>query len=109
MHSSVIGLELAKNVFHYAVVNRQGDVIRRKQLRRKQMLAHFAKLEPSIIAMEACSGAHYWGRELEALGHTAVILPANKIVPYRQGQKNDYNDARDTPFTHRRFDPVGNG
>lgn len=94
MNSTVIGLDLAKNVFHYAVVNQHGEVVRRKQLRRKQMLSHFAKLEPSTVALEACSGAHYWGRELRALGHTAVILPANKISPFRQGQKNDFNDAR---------------
>jgi len=65
----------------------------RKKLRRKQVLEFFAKLEPTKIGMEACGGAHYWARELRALGHEVVLLPPQYVKPYVKRNKNDSADA----------------
>ena len=64
---SVIGLDLAKNVFQLHGIDADGEVIVRKQLNRSQLRQFFARLEPCLIAMEACSGAHFWSRELTRL------------------------------------------
>lgn len=67
---SVVGLDLAKNVFQVHGIDAEGEVVVRKQLRRSEMRKYFARLEPCLIGMEACGGAHYWSRELTRLGHT---------------------------------------
>ncbi len=85
---NVIGLDLAKSVFHS--VDQHG---KRKKLRRHQMLRYFAQLPPSLIAMESCSSCHYWGREFESLGHQVLLLPPQHVKGYLRGQKNDFNDA----------------
>ena len=63
-------------------------------MRRKQVLAFFAQIESCLVAMEACAGAHYWGRELMKLGHTVKLIPPRSVKPHVIGNKNDYNDAR---------------
>lgn len=93
MNNTIIGLDLAKNVFHLVSINRAGKLIKRKMLRRNQVLKHFSKLESCDIAMEACSSAHYWAGEFQNTGHTVKLLPAQHIKAYLRGQKNDYNDA----------------
>jgi transposase len=60
---TTIGLDIAKSVFHLYAVNHAGRYITKKQLKRHQLLAHMASLEPCLIAMEACGGANYWARE----------------------------------------------
>jgi transposase len=72
---TTIGLDLAKNVFHYVGVDRQGREVRKQQSKRKQLLSHFANLPPSLVGMEACAGAHHWGRQLRALAHEVRLLP----------------------------------
>lgn len=91
---TTIGFDLAKQVFHLMEIDRSGAEIQRKKLRRSQVLRYFAQQPAGHIAMEACASAHYWGRELQALGHTVELLPAQHIKGYVRGQKNDYNDAR---------------
>lgn len=93
MKITTIGLDLAKNVFHVIGCNRAGKVIKKKQLRRSQVLAYFAQLEPCLVGMEGCASAHYFGRELEKLNHTVRLIPAQHVKAYVQGNKNDYNDA----------------
>lgn len=44
--------------------------------------------------MESCGGAHYWARELAALGHEVRLIAPQFVSPYRRGGKNDDNDAR---------------
>jgi transposase len=61
---SVIGLDLAKNVFQVHGIDEDGEIIVRKQLTRGQMQQFFARLTPCLIGMESCSGAHYWFRTL---------------------------------------------
>lgn len=93
MKFTLIGLDLAKSVFHYVGIDSRAKALQRKCLKRAQVLAHFANLQPTTVVMEACGSAHYWARELRALGHEVMLLPAQHVTPYRVGQKNDYNDA----------------
>jgi len=88
-----IGLDTAKNVFHLVICNQKGKILVKKMLRRTQFLRYFANLPTCLIGMEACSGSHYWGRELKKLGHTVKLIPAQHVKPYLRGNKNDYNDA----------------
>ena len=67
--------------------------ILRKKLRRRQVLEFFGRLEPSKIGLEACGAAHYWARELKALGHEPVLLPPQYVKPYVKWGKNDAADA----------------
>lgn len=88
-----VGLDLAKNIFHLIALDTHGKVVCQKKLRRCQVLTYFANLPVSRVGMEACGGAHYWARELGALGHEVKLLPAQHVKPYVRGNKNDYNDA----------------
>lgn len=90
---TTIGLDLAKNVFHVVCTNRHGKVVRKRMLRRSQVLTYFANLPISLVGMEACASAHYWARELGALGHEVRLIPPQYVKPYVRGNKNDYNDA----------------
>jgi transposase len=91
---TTIGLDLAKNVFHYVGCDRGGREVSKKQLKRKALLSHFANLPPCLVGMEACAGAHQWGRQLQAMGHQVRLLPPQHVKAYVRGNKNDYNDAR---------------
>ncbi len=90
---SVIGLDLAKNVFQLHGVDADGEVVLRKQLSRAQLRVFFARLEPCLIGMEACGGAHYWSRELSRLGHAVRMMAPIFVKPYLKSNKNDRNDA----------------
>lgn len=88
-----IGLDIAKSVFQVHGVNRNGDAVLRRQLKRARMLPFFAKLPPCLIGIEACNNSHYWARELSALGHDLKLIPAQYVKPYVKRQKNDATDA----------------
>ena len=90
---SVIGLDLAKNVFQVHGINEDGEIVVRKQLTRRQVLRYFARLEPCLIGMESCAGAHYWARELSKLGHCVRLMAPSFVKPYVKSNKNDRNDA----------------
>ncbi len=91
--STTIGLDLAKNVFHVVCCDARGKVVRKRQLKRGQVLAFFGNLERCLVGMEACASAHYWARQLNALGHEVKLMPAQYVKAYVRGNKNDYNDA----------------
>jgi transposase len=93
MEVSTIGLDLAKTLFQAHVADAAGAVVCRKQLRRNKVLEFFAKQPPCLVAMEACGGAHYWGREIGKLGHTVRLLPPAYVKPFVKRQKNDAADA----------------
>ena len=93
MNIKRIGIDLAKQVFQVHGVDAQEKAVLRKQLRRAQMLDYFQKLPPCLIGMEACSSAHYWGRELQKLGHTVKLMAPQFVKPYVKSNKNDANDA----------------
>jgi transposase len=88
-----IGVDLAKNYFQvHALVNESGLAVTRK-LKRSKMLEFFSQIEPCCVGMEACGSAHYWARELKALGHEAILIPPAYIKPYVKRGKNDAADA----------------
>jgi transposase len=93
MNVTRIGVDLAKNVFQVHGVNRHGEVVVRKQLRRSQLLDWFGKLAPCRVGMEACGGAHHWARELARLGHDVRLMAPQFVKPYVKRGKNDANDA----------------
>jgi len=94
MKITTIGLDLAKSVFHVVCFDERHQEVSKRMLRRGQVREYFAQREPCRVAMEACAGAHCWGRELEKLGHTVKLIPPQFVKPYVKGNKNDYNDAR---------------
>src|ERR1700746_4057360 len=79
---TTIGLDLAKHVFQVHGVDAEGATVLRKQLRRAQVLAFFSRLPPCLVGLEACATAHYWGRELRALGHEVRLMPAQYVKAY---------------------------
>ena len=90
---TTIGLDLAKHVFQVHGVDAEGTTVVRKQLRRGQVLAFFSKLPRCMVGMEACATAHYWARELGALGHEVRLMPAQYVKAYVKRNKNDAADA----------------
>ena len=93
MKPITIGLDIAKSVFHLHGVDAAGAVVLRKRLRRRDIVGFFAALEPCLIGIEACGGAHHWARELSALGHEVRLLPPAYVTPYVKRGKNDAVDA----------------
>jgi transposase len=84
-----IGVDLAKNYFQvHALVSDVGPAVTRK-LRRSKMHEFFSQIEPSLIGMEACGSAHYWARELKAMGHEVLLMPPAYTKPYVKRGKND--------------------
>lgn len=90
---TTVGLDLAKNVFHMVCCDDQGKVVKRRMLKRRQVLAFFAPLARCLVGMEACASSHYWARQLKELGHEVKLVPAQYVKAYVRGNKNDYNDA----------------
>lgn len=91
---TLIGLDLAKLVFHVVAFDGRGQEREKRALKRGQLLAWFAQRPPCVVGMEACASAHHWGRELEQLGHEVRLVPAQHVKAYLRGNKHDYNDAR---------------
>lgn len=91
---STIGMDIAKSVFQIHGVDAAGQVVVRRQLRRASVLKFFNKLPSCVVGMEACASAHYWGREIAALGHDVRLMPPTRVKPYvKRGAKNDPADA----------------
>ncbi len=90
---STIGLDIAKNVFQAHGIDETGEVVVRRQLRRRQVLAFFGRLAPCLIGMEACATSHHWARELAKLGHEVRLMPPRYVKPYVKRNKNDAADA----------------
>ena len=91
---SIVGLDLAKRYFQAHGADGSGKKLFSKKLVRGQVLDFFKKLDRCIVAMEACSSSHYWGREIRALGHEVRLIPAQYVKPFVKRQKNDANDAQ---------------
>jgi transposase len=90
---TTIGLDIAKSVFQVHGVDAAGQVVIRRQLKRRAILEFFQKLPPCLIGIEACASSHHWARELRALGHTVRLMPPSYVKPYVKRQKNDTTDA----------------
>jgi len=93
MNTSVIRIDSAKNVFQICVLNQAHKVVLNKKVKRNDLLNQLRQYEPTQVAMEACPSANYWGREIIKLGHRVDLIPAIKVKPFVQGNKNDANDA----------------
>ena len=94
MKTTLFGLDLAKRVFQLHWVDVETGEVCRRQLRREQVLEFFVTRAPSIIAMEACGSAHYWGRKLRGLGHEVRLIAAQFVRPFVKTNKTDAADAQ---------------
>jgi transposase len=93
MQVTTIGIDLAKSVFQVHGVDATGGVSVKKKLRRAEVLTFFKSLPPCLVGMEACATAHFWAREIGALGHEVRLMPPSYVKAYVRRQKNDAADA----------------
>lgn len=89
----LLAIDLAKAVFQLHGVDARGVAMLRRQLRRAQLLRFLAQLPACTVAMETCGGAHHWGRQIAALGHSVRLIPPQYVKPFVKGNKTDRNDA----------------
>ena len=90
---SMIGLDIAKNVFHVHGVDSSGAVVLRRQLRRGQVEKFFAQLPPTLVGLEACGSAHHWARIIGRYGHQVRLMHPGYVTAYVKRNKNDGRDA----------------
>lgn len=90
---SIVGIDLAKHVFQLHAADERGNKVFSKTVQRDQLRLALAQLPPCRVAMEACGSAHYWAREIQALGHETELLPPQSVKPFVLGHKNDARDA----------------
>ena len=93
MQVTTIGMDIAKQVFFVVGTDRQGRHVWRKRLGRERVGAFFAQQAPCRVGLEACGGAQYWARQIQAYGHEVKVMAPRHVRAFRWGQKNDYNDA----------------
>ncbi len=90
---TTIGLDIAKSVFQVHGVDTEGNVVIRRQLKRRYVMTFFQKLPPCLVGIEACASSHHWSRELQAIGHSVRLMPPAYVKPYVKRHKNDATDA----------------
>jgi transposase len=90
---ATIGIDIGKNTFHLVGFDPRGAIVFQLKTSRAQLERRFANLPRCLVGMEACSGTHHIGRQLEALGHDVRLIPAQYVKPFLKGHKNDYRDA----------------
>jgi transposase len=89
----ILGIDLAKNIFQLHGAESRGKCVMRKRLTREKLKVFVAKLSPCVVAIEACTGAHYWARTFSAMGHTVKMMAPQFVKPYVKSNKTDRNDA----------------
>lgn len=90
---TLLGVDIAKNVFQLHGINVKGNPVLRKKISRSKFLETIANLPPCTIVMEACGGANHWSRKLAALGHTTKLISPQFVKPFVKTNKNDRNDS----------------
>src|SRR5256712_10271774 len=90
---SVVGIDIAKQVFHLVGMDEHGTIVMRKRLYRAQVMGFIAQLPPMLIGMEACGGAHDWARRFRAHGHEVKLMAPQFVKPYVKSNKNGSRDA----------------
>jgi transposase len=93
MEVTTIGLDIAKRVFQAHGIDAGGGVVLRRRLQRGEVIAFFAGLPACLVGIEACGTAHYWARQIRALGHEVRLMPASYVKPYVKRGKTDAADA----------------
>lgn len=93
MQIAVLGIDLGKNSCSIVGLDVRGAVVLRRRLRREGIIKLAAKLQPCVVAIEACCGAHHLGRVLRAQGHEVRLMSPEYVRPYVKSQKNDDRDA----------------
>jgi len=93
MKVTLIGIDLAKSIFQVCGVNQAGKPVFNRQVRRSKLMELLIQHPDATIAMEACSGSNYWGRELQQRGYKVMLIPPQHVKPFVKGNKNDRNDA----------------
>ena len=93
MTIEILGVDIAKNVFQLHGVNGKGSVVVKRRVMRDQLLEVLAQINRCTVVVEACTGAFYWARKFEALGHQVKIISPQYVKPFVRRQKNDSNDA----------------
>ena len=93
MKVSIIGIDLAKNVFQVAALNRGGKAVMNRSVRRGKLRDLVRRFEPTIVAREACGSSHYWGRIFHAIGHDVRLIPPQHVKPFVRIDKTDAGDA----------------
>jgi transposase len=88
-----VRIDLGKTTFHLVALGVAGKVLVKKKFTRKQLLAHTANMQTSLIGLEACSGAHFLGRALRKQGHDVRLIAAQFVKPFVKSNKNDFIDA----------------
>jgi transposase len=94
MKNSVIGMDIAKQVFQLHTVDTESGVVERIKLRRTEVLPYFANRTVCTVAMEACGSGHWWARQLQMMGHTVRLLAPRSVRPFVLRNKTDAADAR---------------
>lgn len=90
---SVVGIDIAKRIFHVVGMDARGKIIMRKRLSRGAVLSFMGKLPAVMIGIEACGGAHYWARRLRQQGHEVKLMAPQFVKAYVKSNKNDMRDA----------------
>ena len=90
---TVIGIDLAKNVFQVHAEDAKGNKVFNKQFTRKKLILFMTQLPPCLVGMEACGSAHYWARKLKSMGHRIKLVNPRKVKAYVDRNKNDSKDA----------------
>src|SRR5215468_9052156 len=90
---SVLGIDIAKRLFHAIGMDERGTIVFRKRLSRHDLIPFIAKLPPVRIGIEACGGAHYWARRFREYGHEVKLMAPQFVKPYVKSNKNDSRDA----------------
>jgi transposase len=87
---TTVSLDIAKSVFQVHGVDVAGQVVVRRQLKRRQGIAFFQKLPRCLVGIEACASSHHWSRELQGLGHSLRLMPPAYVKPYVKREKERY-------------------
>ena len=90
---SRIGMDTSKHFFQLHGVSAAEKVVLRKKVRRKEMIAFFKTLAPTVIGIEACGASHHWARLLRSFGHEVKLIAPQLVKPYVKRGKNDAADA----------------
>lgn len=88
-----VGVDLAKHRYQMCALDEYGKVVYNRQYTQKKFAEALQQLSPTIVAIEACAAAHYWGRRMQSMGHTVKLVPPQHAKAFRRVHKSDAHDA----------------